>query len=265
VTAPAAPATAHVPTLGMSVELPAVGDPRDLAAALAEWWDLPAGDIRVAGGSEGGEPGALTVASDDLSRMLIMSVGPDVVRLRLLVTAPDAEARAALVDALDELAFWAARAGVDGWRWMADGCAGWHCAWHCDGGLSCLAPPAVPVAPVRRVARWRRVVGRVFAELGTASAYGTAAVVALYVVARWAGEHRPSAGADLLSHGIYDLGDPTRSVPIALAAYAAGRLLLVAAALLDPPRGGRLAEVRDAAGPVVLAAAGALLGWGWLA
>ena len=253
--APAAPAVAQIPTVGLSVELPAGVARWDLAVLLADVLDLHAGEVGLDEDKDlAGDADVVTLSAPDLTRMLIVSGAPDAVRLRLLVTAPDAEARGVLADALEELAVWADDAGVDGWRWTADGCAGWHC-----GGSSCLTPA---VAPAWRVARWRRIAGRVFAELGMPVAYAIPATVALYVVARWTGSVRPGAG--VLSRWVYDLGDAARSVPVALAAYAAGRLLLVVAALLDQPREGRLVEVRDAAGPVVLAVVGALLGAGWL-
>ncbi|WP_157735072.1 hypothetical protein [Pseudofrankia inefficax] len=236
------------------MELPAAGDPWDLVVALAKAWDLD--DATIEGASE---RGALTVTSPDRSRVLIMATRSDVVRLRLLVTAPQAQARGVLADALEELGAWAAEAGVAGWRWKADGCAGWHC-----GGSSCLTAPDGPVAAAWRVAWWRRLVGRVLAELGMVSAYGVAASVALYVLVRWPGEKPPGAGAWVGYRWMYAAGDPARSVPVALAAYAAGRLLLVAAALFDRPAQVRRAEVRAAVGPVVLAVTGALLGAGWL-
>lgn len=260
-TALAALVTAQEPTVGLSVEMPADVAPWDLVVLLAEVLDLHAGEVSMeAHGLEVGDPTALaTVSSEDLARMLIVSAAPDAVRLRLIVTAPDEQARAVLAGVVDELIGWATANRVTGWRWTSDGCTGWHWGGPTCGGPTCLAETSAS----RPVGRWRRWTASTLGWAGAAFvAFGPVAVV-MAMAAHRLGLTTPTALNTVLAGWPY-ASDPARGVPLALAAYAAGRLLDLAAVMIDPPVD-RLTALRASVAPVVLATVAALLGWGWLA
>jgi hypothetical protein len=254
-TPPIASATAHIPTVGLSIEMPTGVDLWDLVEVLADALDLLRGEVALddQAAEASGEANALvTVASVDHTQMVIVTAGPDMVRLRLLVTAPDPHARSVLTGALDALTDWVEAEGVTGWRWQAAGCAGWHCP-----GSSCLA------APAREPAWWQRHLAEAIATLGQVVWQLPAALVAACALIRYQGDP-PNAVTTLVAGWPYAGGDLSRGVPVVLAAYAASWVLDAVAALIDPPDEGRLAAVRRAAGPVLVALAGAALGWGWL-